>query len=362
MIKKYLVFLTYLFIFPSCQHDHELLSSRSFNFTYSVLIKSTNGEKLEAWIPIPSSNEVQNITNLNINAANLNYSIKTEPDFGNKYLYILNEDGTTSDSKISVSFSVKRKEHKNVNYKNINPDNYLESYTTVPVGGVFATVIDSNKLNKEDIYGIYKYVLNGMHYGKPKSASESDIYYSGFNPKTNIKWLPLDQRYGLKEVTLDEVASFYSKAKSNNSNYAFGNGNSIYACDIGVGNCTDYHSYFMSLNRTLEVPARFHMGFPIPSGSKGKVKGYHCWADYYVEGEGWYPVDISEADKDPSKAEYFFGTVDENRVEMNTGRDFILEGYDAGPANLFIYPLVEVNDIASNDFSKSFTYENKVWQ
>ena len=47
---------------------------------------------------------------------------------------------------------------------------------------------------------------------------------------------------------------------------------------------------------------------------------------------------------------------------MNTGRDFILEGYDAGPANLFIYPLVEVNDIASNDFSKSFTYENKVWQ
>ena len=65
MIKRYLVFLCYLFIFPSCQHDHELLSSRSFNFTYSVLIKSTNGEKLEAWIPVPSSNEVQNISNNN---------------------------------------------------------------------------------------------------------------------------------------------------------------------------------------------------------------------------------------------------------------------------------------------------------
>ena len=109
--------MTYLFIFPSCQHDHELLSSRSFNFIYSVVIKSTNGEKLEAWIPIPSSNEVQKISNLNIDAANLNYSIKREPDFGNKYLYILNEDGTTSDSKISVSFNVKRKEQKNVNYK-----------------------------------------------------------------------------------------------------------------------------------------------------------------------------------------------------------------------------------------------------
>ena len=46
-----------------------------------------------------------------------------------------------------------------------------------------------------------------MHYGKPKSASESDIYYSGSNPKTNMKWLPSDETYGLKKVSLDEVAS-----------------------------------------------------------------------------------------------------------------------------------------------------------
>ena len=67
---------------------------------------------------IMGNNGLDAISNLNIDAASLNYSIKTEHDFGNKYLYILNEDGTTSDSKISVSFSVKRKEHKNVNYKN----------------------------------------------------------------------------------------------------------------------------------------------------------------------------------------------------------------------------------------------------
>ena len=47
---------------------------------------------------------------------------------------------------------------------------------------------------------------------------------------------------------------------------------------------------------------------------------------------------------------------------MNTGRDFSLMDMNL---NLQIYsyiPLVEVNDIASNDFSKSFSYENKVWQ
>ena len=114
----------------------------------------------------------------------------------------------------------------------------------------------------------------------------------------------------------------------------------------------------MSLTRTLNVPSRFHMGFPIPSEDEGKVKGYHCWADYYVDGEGWYPVDISEADKDPSKIEYFFGTVDESRVEMMVGRDFSLEGFEDKVVNLFIYPLLEVDDKKSLKFSKSFKYKN----
>ena len=114
----------------------------------------------------------------------------------------------------------------------------------------------------------------------------------------------------------------------------------------------------MSLSRSLDVPARFHMGFPIPNSNEGIVKGYHCWADYYVDGEGWYPVDISEADKDPSKSEYFFGTVCKNRVEMMVGRDFILEGYEDGNINLFIYPLLEINDESSDAFSKSFSFKD----
>jgi transglutaminase-like putative cysteine protease len=114
----------------------------------------------------------------------------------------------------------------------------------------------------------------------------------------------------------------------------------------------------MSLSRTLEVPARFHMGFPIPDKSEGIVGGYHCWADYYVEGQGWTPVDISEADKAPEKTDYFFGNVTESRVEMMVGRDFELKGYDQGVINLFIYPLLEIEDELSKSFSKSFSYKN----
>ena len=43
---------------------------------------------------------------------------------------------------------------------------------------------------------------------------------------------------------------------------------------------------------------------------------------------------------------------------MMVGRDFILEGYENGNINLFIYPLLEINDKNSDAFSKSFSFKN----
>jgi hypothetical protein len=59
---------------------------------------------------------------------------------------------------------------------------------------------------------------------------------------------------------------------------------------------------------------------------------------------GWIPVDASEASKDPSRREYFFGAHDENRVEFSRGRDLILKPAQQGePLNYFVYPYVEVD-------------------
>ena len=322
---------------------------RGFQFTYEVEVESTNGKKLEMWIPIPQSNKVQTISNLKINTGNFPFDIKEEKVHGNKYVYIQKEDGTSITEIIKISFDVTRLEHSNITDDNVNPVNYLGSYTTVPIGNVFDSIISNNNLASNNIRGIYDFILSGMHYGKPKSIN--DMYYKS-------PWLSPDSVYGRKGATRDEVLNLYQKAKSENGDYTFGNGNSMYACDIGVGNCTDYHSYFMSLGRTMEIPVRFHMGFPIPNESKGKVGGYHCWADYYVEGEGWHPVDISEADKDKERKEYFFGTVCKNRLEMMVGRDFKLDEYDQGLVNLFIYPLMEIDDQKSYAFSKRFSYKN----
>ncbi len=339
--------LSALFIL-ACSHNMQKMN-RDFNFNYTVEIEPTNGKKLELWIPIPQSNSVQKISALEINSDGLNYSIEIEKEHGNRYLYLHQKEGTFDVKTISFTFNTSRMEHQNMNYINVDPKSYLGSYSTVSTGAQFSNIIKDNSLTKRNIRGVYDYVLSGMHYGKPKDFG--DKYY-------NIPWLSPHGKCGNKGVSRDVVVSLYQHAKSKGGDYTFGNGNSLYACDIGVGNCTDYHSYFMSLTRTLGIPTRFHMGFQIPEGNEGTVGGYHCWADYYVEGEGWYPVDISEADKAPNKKNYFFGTVCENRVEMMVGRDFLLEGYEEETVNLFIYPLLEINDEPSTSFTKHFSYKN----
>ena len=341
---KKVMLISALFIF-ACSENMQ----RSFSFNYYINLEPTNNKKLELWVPIPQSNEVQTINNIKIDADELDYTIENEVLHGNKYLYINHKKGTFAKKNIVISFDVIRREHQNIHYDNVEPENYLGSYSVVPTGAFFSKIIEKNNLSKSNVRGIYDYILSGMHYGKPKEVG--DTYYGD-------PWLSADGQYGDKAVNRDEVVGLYKKAKSHKGNYTFGNGNSVYACDIGVGNCTDYHSYFLSLSRTLEVPARFHMGFTIPEGEQGKIGGYHCWADYYEEGKGWTPVDISEADKAPEKKNYFFGTATESRVEMVVGRDFVLEGYGEETVNLFIYPLLEIDDAPSTSFTKYFTYKN----
>jgi len=42
---------------------------------------------------------------------------------------------------------------------------------------------------------------------------------------------------------------------------------------------------------------------------------------------------------------------------MVVGRDFKLAGYDGGLLNIFIYPVLEINDKKSENFKKSFIYK-----
>jgi len=63
----------------------------------------------------------------------------------------------------------------------------------------------------------------------------------------------------------------------------------------------------------------FRNRFPVPEGkTEGDITGYHCWAEFYLAGVGWVPVDASEAWKNPAKRDFFFGAHDTNAFSSPT--------------------------------------------
>jgi hypothetical protein len=123
----------------------------------------------------------------------------------------------------------------------------------------------------------------------------------------------------------------------------WGKGDAVFACNSRYGNCTDFHSYFIGLARSIGIPARFAIGAAIPSErNDGGTDGYHCWAEFFADGK-WWPVDISEANKFTALSMYYFGHHPANRFEFSRGRDLEVEpGPASGPINFLAYPLLEV--------------------
>jgi transglutaminase-like putative cysteine protease len=142
----------------------------------------------------------------------------------------------------------------------------------------------------------------------------------------------------------------------------WGRGDSAWACDSKFGNCSDFHSLFISLARSQKIPAKFEIGFPLPPmRGSGTVGGYHCWAFFRPDDKGWVAVDISEANKNPRLRDYYFGHLTEDRVGFSTGRDLELVPRQKGkPLNFFVYPYVEVDgrEYPQEKIDKKFSYRD----
>jgi transglutaminase-like putative cysteine protease len=153
----------------------------------------------------------------------------------------------------------------------------------------------------------------------------------------------------------DYVLSTMRYDKPAGPGQGWGQGDILWACDKRYGNCTDFHALFIGLLRAAGIPARFSIGYAVPTGGGAELSGYHCWADFYVDGAGWIPVDASEAWKHPEQRDYFFGHHDANRVQLATGRDVPLPGMRGAPLNYFVYPYAEADGVAV-DVARKTTY------
>lgn len=285
--------------------------TRSFHFEYKATVKDlpAGARHVAVWIPVPHDDPYQQIRNLQITAP-LSYRMSASPD-GNTMLHLAIDDPKDSAYTVAMSFDGLREEHIQARL----------------FGGTAPA-------REEDPAGLAQYL-------KPDRLVPLDDRIR--------EWARQVVDTAHARTDLEKARAIYnhtvSTVKYDKTGKGWGRGDIYYACEERRGNCTDFHAIVIGYARALGIPARFAIGFPLPpERGEGNIAGYHCWAELYVKGIGWVPVDASEAAKNPSKREYFFGSHDENRIEFTKGRDVLLTPRQKGDLlNYFVYPYVEVD-------------------
>lgn len=290
---------------------------RHFTFHYGFTVRNvTPGQQLRIWIPLAHSDLFQDVKVI-AEKGDLLLKHTREQEYGDEMLYAETPNAKQSAYAFEVVYDVVRREssaHRARALRLAQQQRLLSPDKLVPTSGLPADLAAKQVALVTGDYSkaraLYDYVLANMRYDK--------------------------------------------------SGTGWGHGDTLYACNAKHGNCTDFHSLFISMARSQKIPARFEIGFPIPADKhSGEIPGYHCWADFYTKDHGWVPVDISEAWKHPDQREFFFGHWDDNRIQFSVGRDITLSPkQDGDPLNYFVYPYVEVNHKEYANVATRFAFED----
>ena len=295
---------------------------RTFDLVYETEVRNipSGAGRVDVWIPLPQDDPYQEIISQRVDTP-YDWTVHTDPEYGNTMLHLslADVDADVRTIPITLNFRVRRREH----VQSLQPgaevpappdQRWLQPDRLVPldelIRNIAVEVTDGTETQLEKARAIFDYVVDTMVYDK--------------------------------------------------SGTGWGQGDIYWACDAKTGNCTDFHALFIGLNRAVGIAATFEIGFPLPPDrTAGQIEGYHCWAQFYLDGVGWVPVDTSEANKRPDTREYFFGAHDAHRVLFTVGRDITLRPPQQGPPlNYFIYPYVEVDGEAFDDVDHHFHFQD----
>ncbi|MBG9979603.1 transglutaminase domain-containing protein [Facklamia sp. DSM 111018] len=300
--------------------------SRAGTFTVDFDLSHHEGEEVRLWIPYAQSDDFQEISNIKVTFDEENAKSEiTEDDKGNQILYVEWSPEAT-DRTLTYSFDVERQEVLRPDFKeeeDFDPaefDEFLQGNSLMPIDGevkeTAESIIEGKTTVKDKAQAIYDWIYDNME-------RDNDVVGCGLGDVKNLL------------VDLD-------------------------------GKCTDIHSVFIALARSVGIPARETFGVRLSKDPEADVTtAQHCWAEYYQPGTGWVAIDIAdvlkavlndELDKDSEEAlalkDYYWGNLDPIRVGFSTGRELMLvPEQEAGPINNFGYPYAEVDGKAI-DFYK----------
>jgi transglutaminase-like putative cysteine protease len=295
--------------------------SRRFAFVYEATLRGFGADQpVRLWVPLPWEDPHQIVHAWEVQRkgwlAKGSVRVTREPKYGNRSLYWEGVPDRDKEGTVLVRLDVTRYEVRSP----IHPN-----------GDIEPRLARLSNIEHTSLSDVARKLYLGPERLVPVGGPSLQLLADAAPPKE-----PLKLARFLYQRVLDAMR--YDK-----SGTGWGRGDVEWACQSRYGNCSDFHSVFISLARYYGFPARFVMGFPLPEKrGSGTLQGYHCWAYFYVGGLGWVPVDISEADKFPEMRDYYFGNLTENRIAYSQGRDIRLEPPQTGePLNFFIYPYAE---------------------
>jgi transglutaminase-like putative cysteine protease len=280
--------------------------SRTFSIEYVGKIPEipAGTKKLRVWLPVPQESTVQTIKNLSFSRE---AKTAVEPKYGNKIAYV-EIDNPGASAEVTMKFDCTRQEIR--------------------------TDLDALKEDGKDDAASYE-----VYRKADRLVLVDDEMKKLSNDVVKGKATALDKGRAIYDYVLSKMT--YDK-----NHQGWGQGSTRHACDVGKGNCTDFHALFNSLCRAQGIASGFEIGLYLPYARRSdeKLGGYHCWAFFRVPGKTWVPVDASEASRFADRKGYFFGGHTSNRVTLSTGRDITLEPRQAGdPLNYFLNPYAEAD-------------------
>jgi transglutaminase-like putative cysteine protease len=283
------------------------LKSRQIQFVYDAFYTNLpkEAEVFDFWLPLPAETLDQKIKEMSVTSP---YDSEMASDeTGNRIFHTRAGRRGGLPMQIKVKFRADRHEVRSGDLTHplavkpatpANLETWLKADRLVPLDGETKTlatqVTKDAKTHLQKARAIYDYVVRTM---KPMATVPG--------------WGQGDLRFVLKEKG---------------------------------GTSLDIVTAFVGLARAAGIPARNVLGFKIPDmAMDGTLSEYHAWAEFWLDGVGWVPVDPVLAIVRPATRDYYFGSLDPDRIQFSIGRDLtLIPPQNADPINFLLYPYAEM--------------------